>query len=143
MESVWWVFAQMHEKGLVYQGYKVMPFSTACGTPLSNFEAGLNYKDVQDPAVVVAFPLVDVRMLFFFLGGGGSVRNKSRPDDITSDSLTQTRAGPAHVAAGVDDHALDAAVQPGAVREPRDGLRQDQGQEERQGRFVLCWWVWW
>lgn len=66
MESVWWVFAQMHEKGLVYQGYKVMPFSTACGTPLSNFEAGLNYKDVQDPAVVVAFPLVDVRMLFFW-----------------------------------------------------------------------------
>jgi isoleucyl-tRNA synthetase len=35
-----------------------MPFSTACGTPLSNFEAGLNYKDVQDPAVVVSFPLV-------------------------------------------------------------------------------------
>lgn len=37
-----------------------MPFSTSCGTPLSNFEAGLNYKDVQDPAVVVAFPLVEV-----------------------------------------------------------------------------------
>lgn len=60
MESVWWVFSQLHEKGLVYRGYKVMPFSTACGTPLSNFEAGLNYKDVQDPAVVVAFPLVEV-----------------------------------------------------------------------------------
>eukprot|EP01082_Thalassiosira_pseudonana_P006276 g6187.t1 g6187 contig20:1028809-1031953(-) len=59
MESVWWVFQQLFEKGLVYQGYKVMPFSTACGTPLSNFEAGLNYKDVRDPAVVVSFPLVD------------------------------------------------------------------------------------
>jgi len=59
MESVWWVFKQLTEKGLVYQGYKVMPFSTACGTPLSNFEAGLNYKDVVDPAVVVGFPLVD------------------------------------------------------------------------------------
>ena len=59
MESVWWVFKQLFEKGLVYQGYKVMPFSTACGTPLSNFEAGLNYKDVRDPAVVVHFPLVD------------------------------------------------------------------------------------
>lgn len=36
-----------------------MPFSTACSTPLSNFEAGLNYKDVNDPAVMVAFPLED------------------------------------------------------------------------------------
>jgi isoleucyl-tRNA synthetase len=57
MESVWWVFKQLFEKGLVYQGYKVMPYSTACSTPLSNFEAGLNYKDVRDPAVVVSFPL--------------------------------------------------------------------------------------
>jgi len=58
MESVWWVFKTLFDKGLVYQGYKVMPFSTACGTPLSNFEAGLNYKDVRDPAVVVSFPIV-------------------------------------------------------------------------------------
>jgi hypothetical protein len=36
---------------------QVMPFSTACSTPLSNFEAGLNYKDVSDPAVMVAFPI--------------------------------------------------------------------------------------
>jgi len=58
MESVWWVFKELFKKNLVYQGYKVMPFSTACGTPLSNFEAGLNYKDVRDPAVVVHFPLM-------------------------------------------------------------------------------------
>mmetsp|Transcript_9074 Transcript_9074/g.20499 ORF Transcript_9074/g.20499 Transcript_9074/m.20499 type:complete len:1170 (-) Transcript_9074:247-3756(-) len=59
MESVWWVFKELFKKDLVYQGYKVMPFSTACGTPLSNFEAGLNYKDVRDPALVVSFPLKD------------------------------------------------------------------------------------
>lgn len=59
MESVWWVFQSMFKKGLVYRGYKVMPYSTFCGTPLSNFEAGLNYKDVNDPAVVVSFPLVN------------------------------------------------------------------------------------
>lgn len=58
MESVWWVFKQLFEKGLVYQGYKVMPYSTGCSTPLSNFEAGLNYKDVHDPAIVVSFPIV-------------------------------------------------------------------------------------
>lgn len=59
MESVWWVFQQLFDKGLVYQGYKVMPYSTACGTPLSNFEAGQNYKDVRDPTVVVSFPIVN------------------------------------------------------------------------------------
>lgn len=36
---------------------QVMPYSTACNTPLSNFEAGQNYKDVVDPAVIVSFPL--------------------------------------------------------------------------------------
>ncbi len=34
-----------------------MPFSTACNTPLSNFESGQNYKDIVDPAVYVSFPL--------------------------------------------------------------------------------------
>ena len=59
MESVWWVFKQLYDKGLVYRGYRVMPYSTALNTPLSNFEAQQNYKDVQDPAVVVTFPLLD------------------------------------------------------------------------------------
>eukprot|EP00210_Caulerpa_lentillifera_P003823 g3651.t1 len=59
MESVWWVFKQLYEKDLVYQGFKVMAFSTGCGTPLSNFEAGLNYKDVQDPSITVTFPVID------------------------------------------------------------------------------------
>lgn len=58
MESIWWVFKQLFTKGLVYQGVKVMPFSTACNTPLSNFESGQNYKDTVDPAVMVAFPII-------------------------------------------------------------------------------------
>lgn len=39
-----WVFSQLYDKGLVYRGVKVMPFSTACNTPLSNFESHQNYK---------------------------------------------------------------------------------------------------
>ncbi|KAJ1974468.1 isoleucine--tRNA ligase, partial [Dimargaris verticillata] len=58
MESVWWVFKQLYTKDQVYRGVKVMPFSTGCSTPLSNFEASQNYKDVNDPAITVAFPLV-------------------------------------------------------------------------------------
>jgi len=62
MESVWWVFSQLFKKGLVYRGFKVMPYSTGCTTPISNFEAGLNYKDdIADPAVVASFPLTGTR----------------------------------------------------------------------------------
>jgi len=57
MESVWWVFSELYQKGLIYEGFKVMPFSTKLGTPLSNFEANLNYQEVDDPSVVIAFPL--------------------------------------------------------------------------------------
>lgn len=63
MESIWWVFQQLFQKGLVYQGVRVMPYSTACTTALSNFESGQNYKEVVDPSVVVAFPI---------LGSGGN-----------------------------------------------------------------------
>uniref|UniRef100_A0AAY5E8T2 isoleucine--tRNA ligase n=1 Tax=Electrophorus electricus TaxID=8005 RepID=A0AAY5E8T2_ELEEL len=59
METVWWVFKQLYDKGLVYRGVKVMPFSTACNTPLSNFESHQNYKDVQDPSIIVNFPLLE------------------------------------------------------------------------------------
>jgi len=59
MESVWWVFGQLYGKGLVYEGFKVMPFSTQLGTPLSNFEANLNYKEVDDPSLTICFTLQD------------------------------------------------------------------------------------
>ena len=59
MESVWWVFKQLWDKGLIYQGVKVVPVSTALGTPLANFEATSNYQDVQDPAITVLLKLAD------------------------------------------------------------------------------------
>ncbi|XVF08373.1 hypothetical protein REPUB_Repub06bG0221000 [Reevesia pubescens] len=58
METVWWVFAQLYEKGLVYKGLKVMPYSTGCKTPVANFEADEVYKLVPDPEIMVAFPVV-------------------------------------------------------------------------------------
>ena len=59
MESVWWVVKQLWERGLIYQGMKVMPVSTALETVLANFEAGQNYVDIQDPAITVLFKLED------------------------------------------------------------------------------------
>jgi isoleucyl-tRNA synthetase len=57
MESVWWVFKELWNKGLIYEGKKVVPYSWRLTAPLSNFEASLNYKDVQDPAIAVVLPL--------------------------------------------------------------------------------------
>ena len=51
MESVWWVFKQLWNQGRVYRSHRIMPYSWKLSTPLSNFEAGSNYKDVQDPTV--------------------------------------------------------------------------------------------
>ena len=54
MESIWWVVKSLWEKGLIYEGVKCVPYSWAMNTPLSNFEANLNYKNVQDPAVTIS-----------------------------------------------------------------------------------------
>ena len=55
MESTWWVFKSIWEKGLIYQGNKIVPYSPALQTALSNFEAGQNYQDIQDPAITILF----------------------------------------------------------------------------------------
>ncbi|PIE24190.1 MAG: isoleucine--tRNA ligase [Planctomycetota bacterium] len=59
MESVMWAFKQLYDKGLVYEGYRVMPYSWAAETPLSNFETRLDnsYRERQDPALTVRFSL--------------------------------------------------------------------------------------
>mmetsp|Transcript_171978 Transcript_171978/g.551232 ORF Transcript_171978/g.551232 Transcript_171978/m.551232 type:complete len:1102 (-) Transcript_171978:332-3637(-) len=59
MESIWWVFKELFKKGLVYRSFRVMAFSTALSTPLSNFEVQLNYKEVSDPSIIVQFKMTD------------------------------------------------------------------------------------
>lgn len=51
METVWWVFKQIFDQGRVYRSRRIVPYSWALNTPLSNSEASSNYKDVQDPTV--------------------------------------------------------------------------------------------
>ena len=53
METIWWVFKQLWQQSRVYKSHRIMPYSWKLSTPLSNFEAGSNYKDVQDPTVTV------------------------------------------------------------------------------------------
>ncbi|QQR55094.1 class I tRNA ligase family protein [Candidatus Peregrinibacteria bacterium] len=55
MESIWWVFKTIWEKGMVYQDFKSMHTCPRCATPLSNFEVSLGYKDVTDLTVTAQF----------------------------------------------------------------------------------------
>jgi isoleucyl-tRNA synthetase len=57
MNSVWWVFKNLYDKGRIYEGVKIMGYSTTCGTPLSNFEIQQNYQEVQDDSLFIKIPL--------------------------------------------------------------------------------------
>ena len=67
METIWWVFKQLWNQGRVYKSHRIMPYSWKLSTPLSNFEAGSNYKDVQDQTITVRVKVKD----------GGDVKNWS------------------------------------------------------------------
>ncbi len=59
VESVWWALAALFDKGLLYQGHKIVWWWAQGGTALSSGEVGQGYKEVADPSVYVAFPLLD------------------------------------------------------------------------------------
>jgi isoleucyl-tRNA synthetase len=59
IEGVWAVFKRVWDRGLVYKGYKVMPYCPRCGTGLSAAEVGQEYQDVKDTSVFVSFPIVE------------------------------------------------------------------------------------
>lgn len=59
IESVWWILKTFWDKGLLYQGYKVVPYCPRCGTPLSDHEVALGYREAEDPSIYVRLPLVD------------------------------------------------------------------------------------
>ena len=57
IESVWWLLGQLHQKGLLYKGYTIQPYSPAAGTGLSSHELNMpgTYKDVKDTTIVAQF----------------------------------------------------------------------------------------
>ena len=58
IESVWWALAQIHERGLLYEGHKVVPYCPRCETTLSSHEVALGYQDVVDPSVFLKLPVI-------------------------------------------------------------------------------------
>ena len=57
IESVWWLLRQIWDKGLLYRGYKVVPYDPHIGATLSSQEVALGYKEVEDPSIYVRFPV--------------------------------------------------------------------------------------
>ena len=63
IESVWWSLKEMWKKGLLYEGYKVMPYCPRCGTGLSSHEVAQGYKDVKDMTCVSKFKVAEGQVL--------------------------------------------------------------------------------
>lgn len=59
LETVWWLLKKIYEKGLLYEGYKVVPYCPRCGTTLSSHEVSLGYRKVKDPSVFVRFRVLE------------------------------------------------------------------------------------
>ncbi len=57
IESVWWALSEIHARGLLYEGHKVVPYCPRCETTLSSHEVALGYRDVVDPSVYLKLPL--------------------------------------------------------------------------------------
>ena len=60
IESEWWALKQIWEKGLLYKGYKIVPYCPRCGTPLSSHEVAQGYKDVKEKSVIAKFKVKDM-----------------------------------------------------------------------------------
>ncbi len=67
IESVWWILKQLWDKDLIYQGYRVVPYCSRCGTPLSDHEVALGYEETEDPSIYVKFPLRDEPGTYFLV----------------------------------------------------------------------------
>jgi isoleucyl-tRNA synthetase len=67
IESVWWALKKIWEKGLLYEGHKVVPYCPRCGTSLSSHEVAQGYEEVEDPSVFVKFPIEGQEDTYFLV----------------------------------------------------------------------------
>lgn len=59
IESEWWALKQIYDKGLLYKGFKIVPYCPRCGTPLSSHEVAQGYKDVKERSAIAKFKVKD------------------------------------------------------------------------------------
>ncbi len=82
IESVWWILSEFAKQGLLYEGYKVVPYCPRCGTALSSHEVASGYQLVTDPSIFVRFPLLK-----------GVAGSGPAPAAAAKDALPETRNG--------------------------------------------------
>ncbi len=112
IESVWWILRQIWDKGLLYQGHKVVPYCPRCGTAISSHEVAQGYKDVTEDSIYVRFPLTAeaaARVAGEAASAAGRERRRGRAQ--------------ARLARRLDHHAVDAHQQRGGRGAPRRRLR--------------------
>ncbi len=100
MESVWWAFKQLYDKGKIYEGEKVLLYCTRDATPLSKAEVTMDagsYKDVTDPSVYVKFKLKDYRH--------AAQPERQRSPELVSGSVSASRGNSDGVLKQVQDDA--------------------------------------
>ena len=122
MESVMWAFKALWDKGLVYQGFRVLPYSWAENTPLSNQETRLDdsYKIRQDPTLTVTFPITGVK--------GGSSANAELVGASALAWTTTPWTLPSNLALAVNPAVTYVQVEVG----------EDGAEEFRGRRFLLA-----
>ncbi len=67
IESVWWILKEIWNKGLIYQGFKILPYCPHCETPLSGHEVSQGYKEVKDPSIFVKAKIKKIANTYFLL----------------------------------------------------------------------------
>ncbi len=137
MESVWHVFKTLWEKDLIYEGYRVVPYSWRIGAPLSNFEANLNYKDVQDPSITVKFelaePLGDIAGAVAGAAGGADT-----PVYVLAWTTTPWTL-PSNLALAVDAEATYLLVEQTGDPGPNEGARVGEHYLIHRDRLEAYW----
>ncbi|GAB4331613.1 MAG: isoleucine--tRNA ligase [Calditrichia bacterium] len=67
IETIWWILKNFHDRGLLYQGFKILPYCPRCETPLSSHEVSQGYKEVKDPSIYIKFKSADEPDTYFLV----------------------------------------------------------------------------
>lgn len=67
IESVWWILKNFFDKGLIYEGFKILPYCPRCETPLSSHEVSQGYKEIKDPSIYVKIQMKDEPDTYFLV----------------------------------------------------------------------------
>jgi isoleucyl-tRNA synthetase len=109
MESVWWAFKQVYDKGLAYEGRKVLLYCPRCETPISNFEVAMDnsYKDVTEESVYIKFKVKNSKLK---VGGGREVEFADPTYLLAWTTTPWTLPGNVALAVGADIEYVKAKV---------------------------------